>query len=51
MDARPPPAEFLRADIGITGVNFAAADTGTLVLVTNEGNGRFCTTLPRTTSR
>jgi len=39
--------EFLRADIGITGVNFAAADTGTLVLVTNEGNGRFCTTLPR----
>jgi L-lactate dehydrogenase complex protein LldF len=39
--------EFLRADIGITGVNFAAADTGTLVLVTNEGNGRFCTTVPR----
>ena len=28
-------------------MNFAAADTGTLVLVTNEGNGRFCTTLPR----
>jgi L-lactate dehydrogenase complex protein LldF len=40
--------EFLRGDIGITGVNFAAADTGTLVLVTNEGNGRFCTTWPRT---
>ena len=40
-------AEFLRADLGITGVNFAAADTGTLVLVTNEGNGRFCTTVPR----
>jgi L-lactate dehydrogenase complex protein LldF len=40
-------AEFLRADLGITGVNFAAADTGTLVLVTNEGNGRYCTTLPR----
>ncbi len=40
-------SEFLRADLGITGVNFAAADTGTLVLVTNEGNGRFCTTLPR----
>ncbi len=39
--------EFLRADLGITGVNFAAADTGTLVLVTNEGNGRYCTTLPR----
>ena len=28
-------------------MNFAAADTGTLVLVTNEGNGRLCTTLPR----
>jgi L-lactate dehydrogenase complex protein LldF len=40
--------EFLRGDIGVTGVNFAAADTGTLVLVTNEGNGRFCTTWPRT---
>jgi L-lactate dehydrogenase complex protein LldF len=39
--------EFLRGDIGITGVNFAAADTGTLVLVTNEGNGRLCTTWPR----
>ncbi|HWS44778.1 MAG TPA: LutB/LldF family L-lactate oxidation iron-sulfur protein [Acidimicrobiia bacterium] len=39
--------EFLRADLGITGLNFAAADTGTLVLVTNEGNGRFCTTVPR----
>ncbi len=40
-------AEFVRADVGVTGVNFAAADTGTIVLVTNEGNGRFCTTLPR----
>jgi L-lactate dehydrogenase complex protein LldF len=39
--------EFLAADLGVTGVNFAAADTGTLVIVTNEGNGRFCTTLPR----
>jgi L-lactate dehydrogenase complex protein LldF len=39
--------EFLAADVGVTGVNFAAADTGTLVIVTNEGNGRFCTTLPR----
>lgn len=39
--------EFLAADLGITGVNFAAADTGTLVLVTNEGNGRLCTTLPK----
>lgn len=39
--------DFLDADIGVTGVNFAVAETGTLVLVTNEGNGRFCTTLPR----
>jgi L-lactate dehydrogenase complex protein LldF len=39
--------KFLRADMGITGVNFAVAATGTLVLVTNEGNGRLVTTLPR----
>ncbi|MDW7710667.1 MAG: LUD domain-containing protein [Deferrisomatales bacterium] len=39
---------FLRADLGITGGNFAVASTGTLVLVTNEGNGRLATTLPRT---
>ncbi len=38
---------FLAADMGITGVNFAVAETGTLVLVTNEGNGRLVTTLPR----
>ena len=38
---------FLTADMGITGVNFACADTGTLVLVTNEGNGRMTSTLPR----
>jgi L-lactate dehydrogenase complex protein LldF len=40
-------SKFLAADMGITGVNFAAADTGTIVLVTNEGNGRMCTSLPR----
>jgi L-lactate dehydrogenase complex protein LldF len=40
-------ARFLEADMGVTGVNFAAADSGTLVLVTNEGNGRLVTTLPR----
>jgi L-lactate dehydrogenase complex protein LldF len=40
-------SKFLAADLGITGVNFAAVDTGTLVLVTNEGNGRMCTSLPR----
>lgn len=39
--------KFLRADMGITGANFVAADTGTIVLVTNEGNGRMCTSLPR----
>jgi L-lactate dehydrogenase complex protein LldF len=39
--------KFLAADLGITGANFAVADTGTVVLVTNEGNGRMVTTLPR----
>jgi L-lactate dehydrogenase complex protein LldF len=39
--------KFLQADMGVTGVNFAIAETGTLVLVTNEGNGRLVTTLPR----
>jgi L-lactate dehydrogenase complex protein LldF len=39
--------EFLAADMGISGANFMVAETGTIVLVTNEGNGRMCTTLPR----
>jgi len=39
--------KFLRADLGITGANFAVAETGTVVLVTNEGNGRMVTSLPR----
>src|SRR5206468_360703 len=38
---------FLRADMGITGANFGVADSGTICLVTNEGNGRMVTTLPR----
>ena len=38
--------KFYQADIGVSGVNFAVAETGTLCLVENEGNGRFCTTLP-----
>ncbi len=38
---------FRRADLGITGANFAVAETGTVVLVTNEGNGRLTTTCPR----
>ncbi|MBI5029081.1 MAG: iron-sulfur cluster-binding protein [Chloroflexi bacterium] len=37
---------FLRAEMGVTGANFIVAETGTVVLVTNEGNGRMCTTLP-----
>lgn len=40
-------AAFLAADAGISGVNLGIADTGSLVTVTNEGNGRLCTTLPR----
>ena len=39
--------EFLAADMGITGANFGVADNGTICLVTNEGNGRMVTTLPR----
>jgi L-lactate dehydrogenase complex protein LldF len=39
--------KFRRADLGITGGNFAVAETGTVVLVTNEGNGRLTTTWPR----
>ncbi len=40
-------AEFLAADMGITGVNFAIAETGTIVVVENEGNARLTTTRPR----
>ena len=39
--------KFAAADIGLSGVNFAVAETGTLCLVENEGNGRLCTTAPR----
>jgi iron-sulfur cluster protein len=39
--------EFLRADMGISGANLAVAETGTLVILTNEGNARLTTTLPR----
>jgi L-lactate dehydrogenase complex protein LldF len=39
--------KFRAADLGITGANFAVAETGTVVLVTNEGNGRLTTTCPR----
>ncbi|MDP1647120.1 MAG: LutB/LldF family L-lactate oxidation iron-sulfur protein, partial [Rubrivivax sp.] len=38
--------EFRDATIGVSGVNFMVAETGSLVLVENEGNGRMCTTVP-----
>lgn len=40
--------DFLEADIGISGCNFAVAETGSVCLVTNEGNLRLVTTLPKT---
>jgi L-lactate dehydrogenase complex protein LldF len=39
--------KFLKADMGISGVNFAVAETGSVLIVTNEGNGDMCTSLPR----
>ncbi len=39
---------FLRAKVAVSGANFAVADTGTLVVVESEGNGRMCLTLPET---
>ena len=38
---------FLSAEMGISGANFLVAETGSVALVTNEGNGRMVTTLPR----
>jgi L-lactate dehydrogenase complex protein LldF len=38
--------KFEKAEIGLSGVNFAVAETGTLCLVENEGNGRMSTTVP-----
>lgn len=40
--------DFLTADVGITGCNFAVAESGSVTLVTNEGNARLVTTLPDT---
>jgi L-lactate dehydrogenase complex protein LldF len=37
---------FLQAKVGISGANFAVAETGTICIVESEGNGRMCTTLP-----
>ncbi|MCP4692944.1 MAG: 4Fe-4S dicluster domain-containing protein [Desulfobacterales bacterium] len=39
--------KFAEADMGVSGANFAIADTGTIGLTTNEGNARLVTTLPR----
>ncbi len=40
--------KFLNADIGMTGCNFAIAETGSMVLFENEGNARMVTTVPKT---
>jgi len=40
--------KFFKADLGISGANIAIAETGTIVTVTNEGNARLVTTLPKT---
>ena len=62
VDGKPVPAElealtaaarrqlretFLQADVGITGANFGVSSTGSVCLVTNEGNGRMVSSLPR----
>jgi iron-sulfur cluster protein len=39
---------FLEAEMGISGANIAVAETGSIVIITNEGNARLVTTLPRT---
>ena len=39
--------KFLEADMGVSGANFLVAETGSLVIITNEGNGRLCTSAPR----
>jgi L-lactate dehydrogenase complex protein LldF len=40
-------SEFLNAGMGVSGANFAVAETGTIVIVENEGNARLTTTVPR----
>jgi L-lactate dehydrogenase complex protein LldF len=39
--------KFAAAGVGISGANFAIAETGSLLILENEGNARLCTTLPR----
>ncbi len=40
--------KFLKVEVGISGANFAVAETGTIGVVESEGNGRMCLTLPKT---
>lgn len=40
--------KYFAADVGITGANFLVAETGTCVIVTNEGNADLCRVLPKT---
>ncbi|HND56396.1 MAG TPA: lactate utilization protein B, partial [Pirellulaceae bacterium] len=40
-------AKFAAADVGISGANFAVAETGSIVIISNEGNARLTTTVPR----
>ena len=40
--------KFLRARVAVSGANFAVAESGTIVVVESEGNGRMCLTLPET---
>jgi iron-sulfur cluster protein len=40
-------AKFLDAEMGVSGANIAVAETGSIVIITNEGNGRLVTTLPK----
>jgi L-lactate dehydrogenase complex protein LldF len=39
--------KFIDAGMGITGADFIIAETGTVALVTNEGNGRMCSSMPK----
>ena len=39
--------KFMSAGMGVSGANFLVAETGTVTLVTNEGNGRMCTSMPK----
>ena len=38
---------FLKADVGVNGCNFAVAESGTCTIVSNEGNGRMASSIPK----